>query len=151
MRTALAILSSTLSAALALANPLAARHGAPICPSGTAYSSMQCCAVNVADVVSLDCQPPGPLPSSAAEFKEICAKIGDKPQCCTLALVSVFFLCYSYIVEWMVALLMVCVWDRRARRLRARILRAWMKIVGAARVRVTVEVEGEVVMLKRCS
>jgi hypothetical protein len=68
---------------------------------------MQCCAVNVADVVSLDCQPPGPLPSSAAEFKEICAKIGDKPQCCTLALVSVFFLCY--IGRCMVVLLMVCV------------------------------------------
>ncbi|KAG2412133.1 hypothetical protein HFD88_009689 [Aspergillus terreus] len=95
MRTALAILMGTLSAALALANPLAARHGAPICPYGTAYSSMQCCAVNVADVVSLDCQPPGPLPSSAAEFKEICAKIGDKPQCCTLALAGQAVACQN--------------------------------------------------------
>ncbi|KAI0862962.1 fungal hydrophobin-domain-containing protein [Xylaria cubensis] len=62
------------------------------CPDGL-YSVPQCCATDVLGVADLDCHSPASVPSSANNFRDICAAGGDRARCCVIPILGQSVLC----------------------------------------------------------
>ncbi|KAI2624606.1 cerato-ulmin [Hypomontagnella submonticulosa] len=92
----------TFLATAVMANPVK-RNGyggggdspAPYDPCSGLYDSVQCCATDVLGVADLDCQTPSKVPSSAADFKAICATGGQRARCCVLPVLGQDVLCQT--------------------------------------------------------
>nr|CDK12876.1 class II hydrophobin [Geosmithia flava] len=83
-------ITAALFAAVAMASPLEVRTGggggAPpydACPSEL-LSNPECCDTNVLGLLSINCAPPSETPTSAENFKSLCAKRGQSATCCVL-------------------------------------------------------------------
>ncbi|KAK7716389.1 hypothetical protein SLS64_003543 [Diaporthe eres] len=59
------------------------------------YSQAQCCSADVGGVADLTCASVAPAPSSAENFKDICAESGQTAMCCTLTVVGVSLVCQT--------------------------------------------------------
>ncbi|KAJ3562609.1 hypothetical protein NPX13_g8503 [Xylaria arbuscula] len=84
---------TSVFAAVASANPTYG-GGKPYvaCPSGL-YSVPQCCATDVLGVADLNCGSPSASFSSAASFKSVCAKGGQRARCCVVPVLGQAVLC----------------------------------------------------------
>nr|CDK12883.1 class II hydrophobin [Geosmithia obscura] len=78
---------AALFAAAAVAGPLEVRTGGgaayDACPSEL-LSNPECCDTNVLGLLSINCAPPDETPTSATNFKDLCAKRGQSATCCVL-------------------------------------------------------------------
>nr|CDK12875.1 class II hydrophobin [Geosmithia putterillii] len=80
-----------LFAAATMASPLEVRTGGgggggtpyDACPSEL-LSNPECCDTNVLGLLSINCAPPDSTPTSAQDFKSLCAKRGQSATCCVL-------------------------------------------------------------------
>jgi len=71
-------------------------HGTtPYDPCSGLYDSAQCCATDVLGVADLDCASPSKVPGSAADFRQICAAIGQRARCCILPVIGQGVLCQT--------------------------------------------------------
>ncbi|KAK2040606.1 hydrophobin-like protein [Colletotrichum somersetense] len=88
-----------LFASVTIAAPNGGKGGgspAPYFPcTGTLYTQKLCCAVDVLGVADLDCGAPSSDPTSAKDFKEICAKKGQQARCCTLPVAGQALVCQT--------------------------------------------------------
>ncbi|KAG6361309.1 hypothetical protein INS49_009534 [Diaporthe citri] len=57
------------------------------------YSQAQCCSADVGNIADLTCASVAPAPSSAEDFRDICATTGQTAMCCTLSVIGVSLLC----------------------------------------------------------
>ncbi|KAI0862814.1 hydrophobin-like protein [Xylaria cubensis] len=62
------------------------------CPNGL-YSVPQCCATDVLGVADLNCHSPSAAPFSASNFRDICAKGGQRARCCVVPVLGQAVLC----------------------------------------------------------
>ncbi|PNS21569.1 Peptidyl-prolyl cis-trans isomerase D [Sphaceloma murrayae] len=88
------IISTLLGAAsMAAAAPadLTSRQTLPVC-LGT-YGNAQCCATDVLGLAILDCQTPPQVPTSAENFRDICANEGQQARCCAIPILGQALLC----------------------------------------------------------
>nr|CDK12874.1 class II hydrophobin [Geosmithia pallida] len=87
-------ITAVLFAAAAMAGPLEVRTGGggegggggssyDACPSEL-LSNPECCDTNVLGLLSINCAPPDSTPTSAENFKNLCAKRGQSATCCVL-------------------------------------------------------------------
>ncbi|KAI1362177.1 hydrophobin-like protein [Xylaria arbuscula] len=83
---------TSVFAAVASANPTYGGSSYVPCPNGL-YSVPQCCATDVLGVADLNCGSPSAYPSSAASFKNICAKGGQRARCCVVPVLGQDVLC----------------------------------------------------------
>ncbi|KAG8407040.1 hypothetical protein J3459_016459 [Metarhizium acridum] len=83
---------AALLAGAAIAVPTSNTGGSPICPSGL-YSNPQCCSTLVLGVIGLDCASPTETPNDGRNFRDICAKSGQKAACCVLPVAGQDLLC----------------------------------------------------------
>ncbi|KAK5064897.1 beta ketoadipyl CoA thiolase, th1 [Exophiala bonariae] len=56
-------------------------------------STPLCCATDVLGVADLDCAAPPETPTSADNFGEICAAIGQRARCCLLPILEQGLIC----------------------------------------------------------
>ncbi|CAK7219483.1 hypothetical protein SBRCBS47491_003860 [Sporothrix bragantina] len=78
--------------ATAMAVPYAASSGAaPYTPCSGLESTPLCCAVDALGVVSLDCEAPDSVPTSADNFVDVCG--AREPQCCLLNVADLAVAC----------------------------------------------------------
>ncbi|CAK7271099.1 hypothetical protein SEPCBS57363_004442 [Sporothrix epigloea] len=68
-----------------------AETSTPYVPCSGLEATPQCCAVNVLGLADLDCKSPPSVPTSSANFVQICGS--SKPQCCTLNLLGLALVC----------------------------------------------------------
>nr|CDK12885.1 class II hydrophobin [Geosmithia sp. 21 MK-2014]CDK12886.1 class II hydrophobin [Geosmithia sp. 22 MK-2014]CDK12896.1 class II hydrophobin [Geosmithia langdonii] len=95
-------ITAALFAAVAMASPLEVRTGddggsAPpydACPSEL-LSNAECCDVDVAGLLSINCAPPDQPPTSAEDFKDLCAKRGQSATCCLLPVLGEAVACQA--------------------------------------------------------
>ncbi|KAI0843623.1 cerato-ulmin [Hypoxylon sp. FL0890] len=90
----------TFLATAVLANPTKRGNypggeGGSYDPCSGLYDSAQCCATDVLGVADLDCQTPSKVPTSAADFKSICASVGQRARCCVLPVLGQDVLCQT--------------------------------------------------------
>ncbi|KXX81828.1 Cryparin [Madurella mycetomatis] len=57
--------------------------------SGTA----RCCATDVLGIAGLDCGNPPTTPTSADNFREVCAAVGQRARCCVFPVLGQSILC----------------------------------------------------------
>ncbi|KAH7031484.1 Cerato-ulmin hydrophobin family [Microdochium trichocladiopsis] len=105
MKTSFAIASILLAASSVLAAPTDARppkytplpspSGGSYDPCSGLYDSAQCCATDVLGVADLDCDTPPKALTSAKQFGETCAKIGQRARCCVLPVLGQAVLCQT--------------------------------------------------------
>ncbi|KAI1303494.1 hydrophobin-like protein [Xylaria venustula] len=91
MQFSLIALAGVFAAAVS-ANPT---YGGPpydACPDGL-YSVPQCCATDVLGVADLNCASPSAVPTSASNFKSICAAGGERARCCVVPVLGQSVLC----------------------------------------------------------
>ncbi|KAJ8122994.1 hypothetical protein ONZ43_g946 [Nemania bipapillata] len=62
------------------------------CPDGL-YSVPQCCATDVLGVADLNCGSPSAVPTSATNFRDICANGGNRARCCVVPVLGQSVLC----------------------------------------------------------
>ncbi|KAI1419506.1 fungal hydrophobin-domain-containing protein [Xylaria sp. FL1777] len=62
------------------------------CPGGL-YSNAQCCDTDVLGIADLDCNSTPSIPSSATEFRYICAAGGRRARCCIVPILGQALLC----------------------------------------------------------
>ncbi|KAI0912579.1 fungal hydrophobin-domain-containing protein [Ustulina deusta] len=62
------------------------------CPNGL-YSDPQCCSTDVLGVADLDCSSTPAIPTSANEFRSICAAGGQRARCCVIPVAGQAVLC----------------------------------------------------------
>ncbi|KAI8166347.1 Cerato-ulmin [Colletotrichum sp. SAR 10_71] len=88
-------------ASVAVAAPTGDGHNgggstpAPYDPCSGLYDSAQCCATDVLGVADLDCASPTSVPSSANDFRKICAVGGQRARCCVLPVLGQAVLCQT--------------------------------------------------------
>nr|CDK12879.1 class II hydrophobin [Geosmithia sp. 10 MK-2014] len=93
-------ITAALFAAAAMASPLEVRthdDSAPpydACPSEL-LSNPECCDVDVAGLLSINCAPPDETPTSAENFKELCSKRGQSATCCLLPVLGEAVACQA--------------------------------------------------------
>ncbi|KAI0534880.1 fungal hydrophobin-domain-containing protein [Xylaria digitata] len=68
--------------------------GFDACPDGL-YSSPQCCATDILGLADLDCGATPAIPSSADEFRYICAAGGQRARCCVVPVAGQALLCQT--------------------------------------------------------
>ncbi|KAM3441559.1 hypothetical protein NHJ13734_002783 [Beauveria thailandica] len=88
------IFASLIASVLAVPAELAPRTGSSICPAGL-YSSLQCCATILLNVVGIDCKSLNETPRSAKHFTEICATKGQQAACCVAPVAGQAILCQA--------------------------------------------------------
>ncbi|KAI0532322.1 hydrophobin-like protein [Xylaria digitata] len=74
------------------ANPTYSNSPYTACPNGL-YSVPQCCATDVLGVADLNCGSPSAAPSSASDFRDICAEGGQRARCCVVPVLGQSVLC----------------------------------------------------------
>ncbi|KAI0520700.1 fungal hydrophobin-domain-containing protein [Xylaria bambusicola] len=62
------------------------------CPNGL-FSSAQCCSTDVLGLADLDCASVPAIPTSASEFRSICAASGQRARCCVIPIAGQALLC----------------------------------------------------------
>lgn len=87
------ILTTITLAASAVASAIPAMEArqSPVC-LGT-YGNAQCCATDVLGVADLNCFNPPSTPTSAANFRDICAAQGQQAKCCALPVLGQALIC----------------------------------------------------------
>ncbi|KAH7304804.1 Cerato-ulmin hydrophobin family [Stachybotrys elegans] len=83
----IAVFAATLAAAV----PVEERQ--TFVPCSGLYGSAQCCATDVLGVADLDCGQPPETVTSADNFSEVCAAIGQRARCCVLPILDQGILC----------------------------------------------------------
>ncbi|KAF4548402.1 Fungal hydrophobin-like protein 1 [Elsinoe fawcettii] len=89
--TIITTLLGAASVAVAAPAELSPRQALPVC-LGT-YGNAQCCATDVLGVAILDCTQPPQVPTSAENFRDICAAEGQQARCCALPILGQALLC----------------------------------------------------------
>ncbi|KAF2228311.1 fungal hydrophobin-domain-containing protein [Elsinoe ampelina] len=89
--TVVSTLLGAASVAVAAPAELTSRQAFPVC-LGT-YGNAQCCATDVLGLAILDCQQPPQVPTSAENFRDICAAEGQQARCCALPVLGQALLC----------------------------------------------------------
>ncbi|KAI3391972.1 hypothetical protein diail_6378 [Diaporthe ilicicola] len=63
------------------------------CTSALLDSQAQCCSADVGGIADLTCATVTKTPTSADDFKEICAESGQSAKCCTVSLIGISLVC----------------------------------------------------------
>ncbi|OHF01900.1 fungal hydrophobin [Colletotrichum orchidophilum] len=66
---------------------------APYSACSGLQSSLQCCATDILGLANLDCGPPPAVPTSAENFRDICAAITQRARCCVLPVLGQGLVC----------------------------------------------------------
>ncbi|KYK57080.1 hydrophobin [Drechmeria coniospora] len=83
--------------ATAAALPALEVRGSDACPTDGLYTNPLCCSTDVLDVASLDCKVPSESFSGPRSFRRVCAKQGQKAQCCAVPVAGQALLCMDVI------------------------------------------------------
>ncbi|KAI0140463.1 fungal hydrophobin [Xylariaceae sp. FL1272] len=67
--------------------------GTPYDACSGLYDTLQCCSTDVGGVADLDCDSPGAVPTSPADFAAICATGGQRARCCVIPILGQSVLC----------------------------------------------------------
>ncbi|RYP46736.1 hypothetical protein DL768_007083 [Monosporascus sp. mg162] len=82
-------------AGTAMAAPATVEARTSYDPCSGLYDSAQCCATDVLGVADLDCASPNDVPTSADDFRKICAAGGQRARCCILPVAGQSVLCQT--------------------------------------------------------
>ncbi|KXH32540.1 hypothetical protein CSIM01_11125 [Colletotrichum simmondsii] len=99
MQFTTALVSILATAVIAIPTGNTGGGSAPYVACSGLYSSLQCCATDVLGVADLDCASPPPtatnVPTSASNFRSICANVGQRARCCIVPVLGQAVLCQT--------------------------------------------------------
>ncbi|KAK1720378.1 hypothetical protein CaCOL14_004730 [Colletotrichum acutatum] len=95
MQFTTALVSILATAVIAIPTGNTGGGSAPYDACSGLYDSLQCCATDVLGVANLDCASPTTVPTSASDFRSICANRGQRARCCVLPVLGQAVLCQT--------------------------------------------------------
>ncbi|KAI3539675.1 fungal hydrophobin [Colletotrichum abscissum] len=95
MQFTTALVSILATAVIAIPTGNTGGGSAPYVACSGLYSSLQCCATDVLGAADLDCHSPTNVPTSASNFRSICANVGQRARCCVISVLGQAVLCQT--------------------------------------------------------